>query len=137
MTETEAQTPETNNEGQVAESLLTGGDAEQQSQEQQPQEAPVEQEQPAEPSQPEGAPESYEFQAIEGSDLAVDSAPVQAFSEVAKASISLKNKLSQCSTKLPRHWRSKTKTTSTIFGRSGLSKSNSIPRSVETIFKRT
>tara|TARA_Y100001938_G_scaffold93329_1_gene127955 strand:- start:557 stop:1183 length:627 start_codon:yes stop_codon:yes gene_type:complete len=84
MTETEAQTPETNNEGQVAESLLTGGDAEQQPQEQQPQETPVQQEQPAETSQPEGAPESYEFQAIEGSDLAVDSAPVQAFSEVAK-----------------------------------------------------
>lgn len=84
MTETETETPETNNEGQVADSLLTGQDAGQQPQEQQPQEAPVQQEQPAEVSEPEGAPESYEFQAIEGSDLEVDSAPVQAFSEIAK-----------------------------------------------------
>ncbi len=84
MTETETETPETNNEGQVADSLLTGQDAGQQPQEQQPQEAPVQQEQPAEVSEPEGAPESYEFQAIEGADLEVDSAPVQAFSEIAK-----------------------------------------------------
>ena len=84
MTETETETPETNNEGQVAESLLTGQEADQQPQEQQPQEAPVQQEQPAEPSEPQGAPESYEFQASEGGDLAVDSEPVQAFSEVAK-----------------------------------------------------
>ena len=84
MTETETETPETNNEGQVAESLLTGQEADQQPQEQQPQEAPVQQEQPAEVSEPEGAPESYEFQAIEGADLEIDSAPVQAFSEIAK-----------------------------------------------------
>jgi len=84
MTETETETPETNNEGQVADSLLTGQDAGQQPQEQQPQEAPVQQEQPAEVSEPEGAPESYEFQAIEGADLEIDSAPVQAFSEIAK-----------------------------------------------------
>ena len=84
MTETETETPETNNEGQVAESLLTGQEADQQPQEQQPQEAPVQQEQPAEPSEPQGAPESYEFQAIEGADLETDSVPVQAFSEVAK-----------------------------------------------------
>lgn len=84
MSETQTETPETNNEGQVAESLLTGQEVEQQPQEQQPQEAPVEQEQPAEPSKPEGAPESYEFAAIEGSDLDVDSGAVQAFSEVAK-----------------------------------------------------
>jgi hypothetical protein len=84
MTETETETPETNNEGQVADSLLTGQDAGQQPQEQQPQEAPVQQEQPAEVSEPEGAPESYKFQAIEGADLEVDSAPVQAFSEIAK-----------------------------------------------------
>ena len=84
MTETETETPETNNEGQVAESLLTGQEADQQPQEQQPQETPVQQEQPAESSEPEGAPESYEFQAIEGADLETDSVPVQAFSEVAK-----------------------------------------------------
>tara|TARA_R100000234_G_scaffold83582_1_gene52965 strand:+ start:1783 stop:2409 length:627 start_codon:yes stop_codon:yes gene_type:complete len=84
MTETETETPETNNEGQVAESLLTGQEANQQPQEQQSQEAPVQQEQPAESSEPEGAPESYEFQAIEGADLETDSVPVQAFSEVAK-----------------------------------------------------
>ena len=84
MTETQSETPETNNEGQVAESLLTSQEAEQQSPEQQSEAAPVEQEQPTESSQPEGAPESYEFQAIEGSDLDVDSVPVQAFSEVAK-----------------------------------------------------
>lgn len=84
MTETETETPETNNEGQVADSLLTGQDAGQQPQEQQPQEAPAQQEQPAEVSEPEGAPESYEFQAIEGADLEIDSAPVQAFSEAAK-----------------------------------------------------
>ena len=84
MTETQTETPETNNEGQVAESLLTGQEAEQQPQEQQPQEQPVEQEQPAEVSEPEGAPESYEFQATEGGDLDVDSGAVQAFSEVAK-----------------------------------------------------
>ena len=84
MTETETETPETNNEGQVAESLLTGQEADQQPQEQQSQEAPVQQEQPAESSEPQGAPESYEFQAIEGGDLEVDSVPVQAFSEAAK-----------------------------------------------------
>ena len=84
MTETETETPETNNEGQVADSLLTGQGAGQQPQEQQPQEAPAQQEQPAEVSEPEGAPESYEFQAIEGADLEIDSAPVQAFSEAAK-----------------------------------------------------
>jgi hypothetical protein len=64
--------------------LLTGQEVDQQPQEQQPQEAPVQQEQPAEASEPEGAPESYEFQATEGSDLDVDSGAVQAFSEVAK-----------------------------------------------------
>ena len=84
MTETQTETPETNNEGQVAESLLTGQQVEQQPQEQQPQETPVQQEQQAEVSEPEGAPESYEFVATEGSDLDVDSGAVQAFSEVAK-----------------------------------------------------
>ena len=39
MTETQSETPETNNEGQVAESLLTSQEADQQSQEQQSQEA--------------------------------------------------------------------------------------------------
>lgn len=84
MTETQSETPETNNEGQVAESLLTSQEADQQSQEQQSQEATPEAEQTVETSNPEGAPESYEFQAIEGSDLQVDSVSVQAFSEVAK-----------------------------------------------------
>lgn len=84
MSETQTEAPETNNEGQVAESLLTGQEAEQQPQEQQPQEAQAQPEQPAEVSEPEGAPETYEFQATEGSDLDVDSGAVQAFSEVAK-----------------------------------------------------
>ncbi len=84
MTETQSETPETNNEGQVAESLLTGQEADQQPEEQQPQEAEAQPEPQAEASEPEGAPETYEFKASEGGDLDVDSGAVQAFSEVAK-----------------------------------------------------
>lgn len=84
MTETQSETPETNNEGQVAESLLTGQEADQQPEEQQPQEAEAQPEPQAEASEPEGAPETYEFKASEGGDLDVDSGAVQAFSEAAK-----------------------------------------------------
>ena len=84
MTETQAETPETENDGQVADSLLTTPteepkqEAHNQQQSSEPEQAPVE------TAQPEGAPESYEFQSPEGSDLETDSSVVQAFSEAAK-----------------------------------------------------
>ena len=84
MTETQTETPETENEGQVAETLLTTPPEETK------QEEPIQQQQP-EPTEatgeeptPEGAPEAYDFQTPEGSDLDSKSSAVQAFSEVAK-----------------------------------------------------
>lgn len=84
MTETQTETPETENDGQVAESLLTTPSEEPKQEEQNQQQPPEPQEVPVEATKPEGAPESYDFQSPEGSGLETDSSVVQAFSEVAK-----------------------------------------------------
>ena len=84
MTETQAETPETENDGQVADSLLTTPTEEPKQEEQNQQQSSEPEQAPVETAQPEGAPESYEFQSPEGSDLETDSSVVQAFSEAAK-----------------------------------------------------
>ena len=84
MTETQAETPETENDGQVADSLLTTPIEEPKQEEQNQQQSSEPEQAPVETAQPEGAPESYEFQSPEGSDLETDSSVVQAFSEAAK-----------------------------------------------------
>ena len=84
MTETQAETPETENDGQVADSLLTTPTEEPKQEEQNQQQPPESEKAPGETDQPEGAPESYEFQSPEGSGLEADSSVVQAFSESAK-----------------------------------------------------
>ena len=84
MTETQAETPETENDGQVADSLLTTPIEEPKQEEQNQQQSSEPEQAPVETAQPEGAPESYEFQSPEGSGLETDSSVVQAFSESAK-----------------------------------------------------
>lgn len=84
MTETQAETPETENDGQVADSLLTTPTEEPKQEEQNQQQSSEPEQAPVETAQPEGAPESYEFQSPEGSGLETDSSVVQAFSEAAK-----------------------------------------------------
>ena len=84
MTETQAETPETENDGQVADALLTTPTEEPKQEEQNQQQSSEPEQAPVETAQPEGAPESYEFQSPEGSDLETDSSVVQAFSEAAK-----------------------------------------------------
>lgn len=83
MTETQTETPETENEGQVAETLLTTP-PEETKQEEPIQQQPEPTEATGEEPTPEGAPEAYDFQTPEGSDLDAESSAVQAFSEVAK-----------------------------------------------------
>ena len=84
MTETQAETPETENDGQVADSLLTTPIEEPKQEEQNQQQSSEPEQAPVETAQPEGAPESYEFQSPEGSDLETDSSVALAFSEAAK-----------------------------------------------------
>jgi len=84
MTETQTETPETENEGHGAETLLTTPPEETKQEEPTQQQQPEPTEATGEEPTPEGAPEAYDFQTPEGSDLDAESSAVQAFSEVAK-----------------------------------------------------
>ena len=82
MTENQVETPETNTEGTVADSLLTEN-SEQVSDQKSP-EVPQTEEPSEKPAEPTGAPESYEFHSPDGANLATESPVIGAFSEAAR-----------------------------------------------------